>query len=42
MWNPRNRVDKKYISTIENSKIMAMKDKLIEKTKNERYGKFDF
>ena len=42
MWNPKNRTTKKYVDTFETSKINEMKDQLLEKTKQERYGKFDF
>ena len=41
-WQPANRIAKEYTSEYSESYIQNMTKSLLEKSKKERYGKFDF
>lgn len=41
-WNPRNHLIKKYTENFDDSYIKNVTSQLLEKSKKERYGKFDF
>ena len=41
-WNPRNRLHKEYLEEYQDDYINSVSKKLLEKSKKERFGKFDF
>jgi hypothetical protein len=41
-WNPVNRLHKEYTDDFNEKYVQTMTKELLDKTKKERYGKFDF